>query len=348
MKNYAYVIIGGLVILGLIAACVVLGIQLYKSPLAPELVINTNPTATPPAITTKAAAPTLRPTMTQLPQESAQPPKQTPLSEDDKCGEGTMVILVTGGDDSIGLPPYGADFIRYVKVDFDQNIISIISVPRDLWVGGALLASKGLQGYRLGETYQFFKQSASGNSSQKMTVATTSLAQILYENFGLIPDQYMTMDFSTYTTMIDTIGGIDVNVHQPFDAKAVGFTHYFPAGLSHFNGALTVEYVRGFDNEWNRQQRQNEVIEAIRKKLLEPANVLRIPSLINQFSSSITTSLSPEQLVSLTCTLKALPSDRILFYAVAPDMVNAGQNNILYPDSKKIRQLFFETMGRPQ
>lgn len=350
MKNYVYILIGGLILLGLIAACVVLGIQLYKSPLAPELVINAVPSATLPVTPTKIAAsntPTARATATELPPVSNQPPTQTPIAASSACGAGSMIVLITGGDDSIGLPPYGADFIRYAKVDYDQNIISIVSIPRDIWVGGPLLASKGIQGYRLGETYKLFKQTASGNRAEVMSVATTSLAQIIYENFGLIPDQYFTVDFSTYTTMIDTIGGIDVDVHNAFDARKVGFTHNFPAGLSHFNGALTVEYVRGFDNEWNRQQRQNEVIEAIRKKLLEPANVLRIPSLINQFSSSVTTSLSPEQIVELTCMLKTLPSDRILFYAVGPDMVSTSNNNILQPNPDKIRQFFHDTLGKP-
>ncbi len=351
MKNYVYVLIGGLILLGVLTACVILGIQLYKSPLAPQLVINAKPSATLPVIPTKTSVkstPTARATATELPPASNQIPTQTPIATSSACGTGSMIVLVTGGDDSIGLPPYGADFIRYTKVDYDQNIISIVSIPRDVWVGGSLLASKGYQGYRLGETYQLFEQTASGSRTQVVSVATTSLAQIIYENFGLIPDHYVTVDFSTYTTMIDTIGGIDVNVHNAFDARSVGFTHNFPAGLSHFNGALTVEYVRGFDNEWNRQQRQNEVIEAIRKKLLEPANVLRIPSLISQFSNSVTTSLSPEQIVELTCMLKTLPSDRILFYAIGPDMVSAGQSNILYPNSDKIRQFFRDTLGRPQ
>ena len=351
MKNYVYVLIGGLILIGVIVACVILGIQLYKSPLAPQLMINAKTSATLPVISTTtsaASAPTAQPAATETPPAANQLSTQTPIATASTCGTGSMIVLVTGGDDSIGLPPYGADFIRYAKVDFDQNLISVVSIPRDLWVSGPLLASKGYQGYRLGETYQLFKQTASGSHTQVMSVATTSLAQIIYENFGLIPDHYFTVDFSTYTTMIDTIGGIDVDVHNAFDARKVGFTHYFQPGMSHFNGALTVEYVRGFDNEWNRQQRQNEVIEAIRKKLLEPANVLRIPSLISQFSNSVTTSLSPEQIVELTCMLKTLPSDRILFYAVGPDMVNAGQGNLLNPNTEKIRNFFRDTLGRPQ
>lgn len=347
MNKYVYGVIGGLILLGLLAACVVFGLQVYKSPLAPILVLNTNSTETLPASPSKTP---IKITVTAQSIDTSTPPPQvsTTQTSENKCGNGSMIILVSGGDDKIGNPPFGADFIRFVKIDYDQSLVSVVAVPRDLWVSGPMLSAKGYQGYRLGETYSLFKQSATGNTNQVTTAATTSLAQIIYENFGIIPDHYITVDFSTYSTMIDTIGGIDVNVKQPFDARQYGFVHNFQAGLQHFGGALTIEYVRAFDNEWNRQLRQNEVLLAIRNKLLEPANALRIPSLINQFSGSMTTSLSPEQIVGLTCLFKEIPQDRILYYAIAPDMVTTAPNNILQPNADKIKQFFKDTLGKPQ
>jgi anionic cell wall polymer biosynthesis LytR-Cps2A-Psr (LCP) family protein len=103
---------------------------------------------------------------------------------------------------------------------------------------------------------------------------------------------------------------------------------------------MTMEYARTMliDNEWDRWDRQNLVLLGIRDKLLDPSIWLKVPGIILQFDELITTDLSPEQIVDLTCMIDEVPQEDITLLEIGPDMVQGGDDGgeIMYPDVEKI------------
>jgi hypothetical protein len=70
------------------------------------------------------------------------------------CGQtGSMTLLVIGSDTLGSSKPNGADAIRVVKVDFDDQTIKIITFPRDLLVQTASVNKAAQLEQKLGLTY---------------------------------------------------------------------------------------------------------------------------------------------------------------------------------------------------
>ena len=75
------------------------------------------------------------------------------------------------------------------------------------------------------------------------------------------------------------------------------------------DGDRALDYVRilqpapQLPPEWARFNRQNEVVHGIYDGILDPTNILKLPSLVGQFYNLLVTDLKPKELLSLYCML---------------------------------------------
>jgi LCP family protein required for cell wall assembly len=263
------------------------------------------------------------------------------------CGNtGAMTILVIGSDADPNLPPLGADLVRYVKVDFDQQKVVVFTFPRSLWLNTKPLAEQNIQATTLGETYHFqytaAQQKAASTDEQKLVVsASQAVAQTIYDNFGLQPDHYVTVKLSNLPKMIDTIGGVAIDNPQRLVAQYIPPVT-FPAGKQTLSGIQASSYVRWVDathSDWDRIARQNLVLDALRAQMLTPNTLTKLPDLFTQLADAIVTDLSPENVTDLTCVMKSLPKDKIVQEKIPPEMVSTGPSGSMKPDMTKIQEL---------
>lgn len=258
------------------------------------------------------------------------------------CGErGTMILLFAGIDFADGDPPRGADAVRLARVDFSARRLDVVAFPRDLWVHSAEFAN----GQRLGLVYYYTRMNTPGSQRDFIETATNALAQALADNFGVAPQHYITVQLDGLVNIVDTLGGVTIDLPQAIHTRR-GIN--FPAGVQTLNGQQAADFLRMRmpGGEAARLKRQNLFLEALRSKLITPAVLPKLPSLVEQLNSSVVTDLSLKQLKDLACLVNQVPDGQYTFYEIGDTLATAGENNMLIPKTEEIRK-FLEGIFAP-
>jgi LCP family protein required for cell wall assembly len=292
----------------------------WDQPLGPALRIPTvTPfqmpvtwTPDPAALATLQAAPTAAPVLQASPLPTFTPPMGL-------CGAPpVMNILAIGADTRGDNYNYGlADVIRLVRVDFVNPEVTVLEIPRDLWVEIPDIADNlnGQDHEKLNQAYLY------GNPgfgySDDPARGPGLLARTLTLNFGTQIDHYAAVNMRTFEKIVNAVGGIEVTLPETVDGRTPTDTNkrlLFPAGTHHLDGmrALTLARTR-IEGSFARADNQNRVLCALRDKLTSPGVVPRVPELIRSFHDAILTDLSPEQLGQLACIGTQIPSGNIVF-----------------------------------
>lgn len=284
--------------------------RLYRQPLGPALELPTatqpNPTLTTfpiPVAATNSTSTDIPPTSTATPQ---------PL-----CGgPSVMNILAVGSDARGNHYLYGlADAIRLVRVDFVNRRVTILEMPRDLWVEIPGIADHyNITHGKLNQAYLYGNKGLGYYDGPGEGPGL--LARTLNLNFGAQPDHYLAVNMITFEAIVDAVGGIDVylpyeiSVKSPDNPKGFGI----PPGQHHIDGesALWIARIREYTT-FGRAENQNIVMCALRKKLLSPAIVPAIPQLVRDFQRYVQTDLSPEQINQLACLATQMHGTDVVF-----------------------------------
>jgi len=152
--------------------------------------------------------------------------------------------------------------------------ISLLSIPRDLWITS--LQTKVNSVYHYGK----FKEDGGG---------IKLVSSAVLESLGLPVHYVAVVDFNFFKSVINSIGGINVNVQRqftddkfPLPGKETSLplsTRYetisFDKGFNHFDGETALKFVRSRNAQGDegtdtaRNQRQQLVIESLKQKILD-------------------------------------------------------------------------------
>jgi LCP family protein required for cell wall assembly len=191
-----------------------------------------------------------------------------------------------------------SDSIMLVRTDPSHHRLYFLSIPRDLQVP------------------------IPGHGTQKINAAFqlggAELAIKTIRDFtSLDVNHVIVVNFADFRSMIDAVGGIDVNVPKPirsnsFDcpytaAKCAKWQGWrFAKGTQHMNGQRALIYSRIRENmldpsetDITRGSRQQAVIDAVTSKLASFGTFLRLPFSGASLVKPLTTDLSAGQLVQL-------------------------------------------------
>jgi anionic cell wall polymer biosynthesis LytR-Cps2A-Psr (LCP) family protein len=266
------------------------------------------------------------------------------------CGGAGKTNLLLLGESLPASAPHGADAIRLVVVDYDQPTVRILTMPPELLVRTSLL--ENVKGATLTKAYWYGKQPPSNGEPAAVRNATRVVAQALLDNFGYQTQKYLTLKEEVFFTMVDTLGGVEVNVPEFVDGSPEGYGVY-EAGPQVMTGKRALDYVRMLQpagqppNEWARFARQNQVIYGIQAEILKPKNWLRIPALINDFYHFLFTDLSPKEMLSLNCMIQKVGGN-VIILEVTPEMVTIGSDGVMIPDVDAITQLVDSLQNGPK
>ncbi len=198
---------------------------------------------------------------------------------------------------------------------------------------------------RLGITYQLKLEATAGTDRVKNIAATNMLAQLLYDNFQVLPDHYLTLQLESILSMVNTIGGVEITL-----PKSITTEHKitFPAGTQVLDGRLSAEFLRSTrpGGEPARLKRQNLYLAALRTKVLHPNILSKAPQLFQQFNEALITDLSPNQFATLSCAMERISQDRITFYEIDGELVIKQKDGALLPVWDKIKPVLEEALGR--
>lgn len=236
-----------------------------------------------------------------------------------------ILILGIGGGTHDG--PNLTDTIMYASLDPKANKITLISIPRDLWVPD--LEGKINTAYADGEV---------DGKHKGLVLAKSAIEKII----GQPIDYGFRIDFNGFVKAIDEVGGVDITVvdtlddyNYPIEGKeddpcglssqeiqaftatdaaevdlmdkfSCRFKHlHFDKGPQHMDGETALEFVRsrhGVGSEgtdFARSRRQHLVIEAFRAKLLSLQILLnpgKIISLYTIVKDSVDTDIKQEEI----------------------------------------------------
>jgi LCP family protein required for cell wall assembly len=221
-------------------------------------------------------------------------------------------ILLMGIDRRPGEPFISrTDTMMLVSIDTEKPAASILSIPRDLYV-----VIPGIGRDRINTAFVY------GSVGNNPAGGAELAKQTVEYNLGVPVHHYFMVDFNAVTQGIDTIGGIDVNVPtEIFDPTFPDMNYgydpfYVAAGLQHFDGATALKYARTRhqDNDFYRARRQQQVIMAVRDKILGlgvAEMIEQAPTRFQQFSQTFRTDLSLNDIIGLSQAVADIPSENI-------------------------------------
>ena len=277
-------------------------------------------------------------TPTNLPEPTQIPP--TPTNTETPINQ--VNILILGSDYREGRG-YRTDVFMLLSLYPDSNSASIISFPRDLYV---FIPGVGNQRINVAQPYGGFE----------LSNAT------LQENFGVSADHYIMTNFNGFKSIIDSLGGINVEVGNYLSdqcnlsqADSAGYCTVYP-GTIYMNGETALWYVRSrySTSDLDRTRRAQEVIVAIFSRLMSLDAISRIPELFSAYSYAVETDLSIEDIVPLAPLASSLLSDpsKIRRYAIGIDQVTPyvlpdSGANVLLPNYEAIAELIRQSAFTP-
>ena len=143
----------------------------------------------------------------------------------------------------------------------------------------------------------------SGEGKDKLTHAgiygvDKSMAT-LGELYGIDIPFYARVNFTSLITMVDSMGGIDVDSEY----ACTTYAGEVQKGINHFNGEQALAFARerysleGGDNQ--RGKNQMAVIQAMFKKMITPEMLMKAPTMISEISDSVETNMSMDQIQKL-------------------------------------------------
>jgi len=302
----------------------------------PTQAAQASPASTdPPAIgapTPTEPPPTPVPTATWFYEIPAQPtPIPTPVLPSaaafpTSCdGPGRMNILLIGidGFDGNYSRAARADTIILVGVNFASKSAQMLSFPRDLWVQlpniSQVPEARINTAYHYGELY-----AVPGGGPAELNA-------VMANTFGLRVDRFAVVNFLAFEEGIDTIGGIDINIPEPIhdgnyplrDGSGRTMAIDFPAGQVHLDGSAALIYarIRHDSSDFQRMRRQQQVLFAVRGKLLSPETIPHLPALAQILFNSVDTDLTFEDIALLGCLGPQISQSAIQSWVIDTSMV---------------------------
>lgn len=239
------------------------------------------------------------------------------------CGdEVAWNVLLVGIDYSDPEYTYGlADVIRVLRVDFVDMKANMVALPRDLLVEAPEGRFTEENPMKINQAYLFGTPGWGGYLGEG--IGANSLAEVIRYNFGVTPQHYAVVNFDTVINFIDAIGGVEVNLPQGVEDPNPGLGS-FPAGPQVLSGerALALMRIRTNYSDAFRVSNQTLVMKGILNKLMQPSSLVKVPSLLDQFSDAFLTDLSIDQIASLgMCFLRNFELDNLRAAQIPLDLL---------------------------
>ena len=262
--------------------------------------------------TPTAIPPTTTPTVVTTPTPTPLPYGNSPVIRRLQNGERISVLLIGfGGPGHDG--GYLTDSLQVMSFDPVEGIVTLISIPRDLFVQ-IPVAPSGRGGYwgRVNEAYTVGMGNVDRNDTRVPyekheaggQLAMKTVAQVL----GIPIDYWISMDFVGFRQFIDEIGGVDVNVERAFtdyqypnnDDATVDPSYRtvrFEAGMQHMDGETAIAFARSRysaedGNDFSRSRRQQLLMTAVKDKLFRVETIPRLLGLLDAFEGHLRMSFS--------------------------------------------------------
>lgn len=197
-------------------------------------------------------------------------------------------VLIIGVDESeerSNIGAYRSDTLILATLNKNDHTVKLLSIPRDSYV---YIPERGRKD-KINHAYAYGQ-----------TKATIETVEHLLE----IPvDYYVKLNFEAFIDVVDSLGGITVNVPYEFteqDSKDVPDAIHLYPGIQELNGeeALALARTRKLDNDIERGKRQQEIIKAIVNKAVSLGAVFKYGDVLEAVGENMRTNMTFKEMKS--------------------------------------------------
>ena len=222
-------------------------------------------------------------------------------------------FLVLGTDEGPGREgPFRSDAMMLVRTDPDEHRIALLSIPRDLRVE---IPGRGPD--KVNAAYAYGGPTLAIRTVEALT--------------GVPINHVVVVDFSQFKELIDTLGGVTIDVPKPilankFDCpfKSQAECDRWPGwrfrtGEQTMDGRRALIYARvrvnqldPAENDITRGERQQAVVQAMADEITSFSTFLRMPFIGDELAAPLATDLSANQFLQLGWVKRRTPSSGLL------------------------------------
>ncbi len=237
-----------------------------------------------------------------------------------------------------------ADTIMVASIDPKYKTIRLISLPRDTRV-----AIPGFEGHsRINAAYGY---------------GGADLVERAVENLlKLEIDYYVATDFQGFAKIIDSVGGVEIDVEKAmdYDDHAQGLHIHLKPGRQRLSGEEALHYVRfrgdglgdvslvdPVNNVYEgRVERQQKFVKAVAEQILDPANIWRAPALIRRLADALETNMPMTTILRYAAIVQYIPSTNIYTSVLPGNSQTINGASYWVPDEVQVTRLV-QSMQRP-
>lgn len=279
------------------------------------------PTSPPPPLVNLAL--TVTPVSTlepqQLPAGYIPPGQAAPLRE---FSDNAINIILMGSDVRPDRSGWRTDVMILVSVDPDVPSVTMLSIPRDMWV---YIPNWKWTRVNLADSYgdrNFFPGGGPG-----------LVKQTIQYNLGIPVQYYARVNFAGFRNLIDSVGGVDVvadcELYDIFPdvpddqtdilvgealANVITGTIDIPtAGVYHLDGKHALWYSRSrkTTSDFDRSRRQHRVLRGLWASIQRQGIIGQLPALWDSLTQTVETDLTLNEVIFLAQLATQLDATRI-------------------------------------
>jgi len=249
-----------------------------------------------------------------------------------------ILLLGDGGFDRDGAGLL--DTIMVASIDYEKNAVSLLSVPRDYYVDQTNNLGLTRTGSRINQIYVNYGDI--DNQDERYKIVKEAVGELM----NLDIQYYMRTDFQAFVEVVDSIGGITVEVPKAIydsqypNANDNGYDPFsIAAGLQEMDGETALKYARSrkSTSDYDRSARQQLILEGIQQKILSKETLTSlgtITDLYNSIQSNINTDMSLRELAALAGFAYELDRSHIVMKQLHTNTTADG--GFLYDGSRAI------------
>ena len=239
-----------------------------------------------------------------------QPAGKEPKDDPDAVIEGNRTnILVLGVDRRPGEEHSRSDVMILVSIDPELGKVAVISIPRDTKIDD----------YKLG-----IDKICAANYVFGPQMSVKLVEKMLDTNV----DYYVEMDFAGFKKIVDTLGGVTVDVPCRMYKPAEDID--LKAGKQHLNGRQALAFVRFRDYvqaDIQRTAAQQQFIKALAEQALQARTIPRLPALIKQLGQYVDTDMEITDALRLASWAPGFDSDSVIAQTLPGNFYDVRDDN---------------------
>lgn len=237
------------------------------------------------------------------------------------AAEKVLPVLLLGVDHRPG-DVGRADTIIVAFLDLKDKEVRLLSVPRDTFV---YLPGRS-SGDKINASYAY-----GGPEETAKAVGDLLGVDIVY---------YIETNFKGFEKIIDTLGGVTINVDRRMYHPAEGINLH--KGVQRLNGRDALAYVRYRDypmGDIDRIKHQQAFLSALADQALQVRNIWKIPALVGELRGAVKTNLSTARLIELGNIFRGIDSSRVESYLLPGNPQYIKGISYIIPRDEEIKSL---------